>query len=107
MTLALLSNEMVIRKKLRELNCAESAFAAFNGIVARTRFFEGMRGLPGKHFSADQVRRLLEVLDEMRALQSDTPINWSDVERVKTALVLRRVNQIGKEIHAEENNHGS
>lgn len=106
MTLALLSNEMTIRRKLRELNCAENAFAAFNGVVGRTRFFEGLRGLPGKHFSKDQIERLLKVVDEMEALQSDAPIDWSDVARVKIALVDRRVKRIASEI-AEENDHGS
>jgi predicted ArsR family transcriptional regulator len=101
MAVGTLSTEATIRRQLKELNCAENAFAVFNGVVGRTRFFEAMQGKPGKHFSHDDAERMLQVLEEMRELQSeiDLPIDWSQANKVETALVIRRVSKIAAELN--------
>jgi len=103
MALALFSTEAIIRRKLADLGCAENSFARFNGIVGRTRFFEAMAGKPGKHFSQQDSEQLLRVLDEMEALRASTdiPVDWTQVERIQTVLVIQRVNKIADEIAAE------
>jgi hypothetical protein len=103
MSTASLSVESAIRERLCKLGCAENAFALFNCVVGRTRFFEAMFGKPGKHFSHHDAERLLEVIKEMEGLEmeSDAAINWNQTERVLRALVVRRIERIGAELDRE------
>jgi len=102
MTVASLSTEATIRERLRKLSCVQNAFALFNGVVGRTRFFEAMSGKPGKNFSQHDAERLLEVIDEMEELASgDIPVDWARTDEVQTALVVRRVARIARELNIE------
>jgi predicted TIM-barrel fold metal-dependent hydrolase len=92
--LAGLSPEAKIKNELRELYCAESNFAKISGVVGKTRLAEGLAGQ--KDFDRHDAERMLEVLQEMRELQTavgDAPIDWSRVDKVLTALVMRRIAQ--------------
>lgn len=97
MALPALSTEQNIRKKLAALDCSESAFARFNGVVKRTRFFEAMTGRPCKHFDERTATKLLEIISEMETLQAETPvpINWGHGSRIEFELVRRRIAAIG------------
>src|SRR5215471_16063113 len=101
MAVASFSNEASIRKQLQDIGCSESAFAIFNGIVGRTRFFEAMRGEPGKHFSQQDAERLLEIISEMHGLQKevDVPINWGCTDQIGIALIGRRIARIAAEMN--------
>jgi hypothetical protein len=103
MSLASLSTEAIIRERLRELGCAENSFAAFNGVVGRTRFFEAMRGEPGRHFSQQDAERLLATISEMEELESksDPAINWGQTDRVLRALVVLRIERYAAELTQE------
>jgi hypothetical protein len=101
MVVATHSNEGKLRTAIEELGCAENSFALFNGVVGRTRFFEAMRGQPGKHFSAGDVKQLFEVIGEMTQLQNDVgdvPIDWSRADKIQTVLTICRVSRIAKEL---------
>ena len=103
MSVASLSTEAIIRERLRKLRCAENSFAALNGVVGRTRFFEAMGGKPGKHFSQQDAERLLAIISEMEELElkSDAAIDWSQADRVIRALTAQRIERIAAELHQE------
>lgn len=90
-----------IRGRLKPLDCAETVFAVSNGIVGRTRFFEAMRGLPGKEFSESDAQKLFDVLDQMEILQREVgvPIAWErlDAERIKEVLLIRSFARMARE----------
>jgi hypothetical protein len=98
MGLAAFSPEMRIRNGLRELNCAESNFAKIAGIVGKTRLIEGLAG--ENDFDNPTAEKLLAVLNEMKGLQTeiDAPIDWSQVNKIETALLVRRVRKIAREL---------
>jgi len=101
MAVATLSAENTIRQQLNQLHCAENSFALINGIVGRTRFFDAMQGKPGKHFSQSEADALLGVVQEMQELTAAVDplvIAWEHTDRVRTALVLRRIKKIAAEI---------
>lgn len=106
--LATHSNEARIVHTLKQLGCAAQNFCRIAG-VGLTRFLQALNAVPGKHFADQQAAHLLEVLGEMYELQLDVdaitkthvPINFARVERVLTALAIRRV----AKIMAEENDH--
>jgi hypothetical protein len=104
MALATFSPEAKIKNGLRELNCAESNFANFAGVVGRTRLMEGLAGQ--KDFERHDAERMLQVLEEMRELQSeiDVPIDWSRVDKISTALAIRRVAKIAAELNDDSMN---
>ena len=103
MSVASLSTEAIIRKRLRKLRCAENSFAALNGVVGRTRFFEAMGGKPGKHFSQQDAERLLAIISEMEELELkfDAAIDWSQADRVIRALTVQRIERIAAELRQE------
>jgi|SRR5262249_19961136 len=102
MGLATYSPEGRIKNGLRELNCAESNFAKIAAIVGKTRLMEGLAG--ENDFDNSTAEQLLSVLNEMKELQAeiDAPLDWSKVDRIQTALVVRRVARVA----AEMNDHG-
>jgi hypothetical protein len=105
MALATLSPENRIKTELAKLGCAERNFAVIAGVVGKSRFAEGMAGQ--KDFEHRDAERILEVLEEMRELQAavgDVPIDWSRVDRVQTALVVRRVAKIASEFNDQSMN---
>ena len=103
MAVATLSVEAIIRERLRKLGCAENSFAAFNGIVGRTRFFEAMAGKPGKHFSDEDANKLSALISEMEEMESksDAAIDWSKPDRVLRALTVRRMERYEAETRRE------
>jgi hypothetical protein len=106
--LAIHSNEAKIARTLTQLGCAAQNFCKVAG-VGLTRFLQALNGDPGKHFRDDDAAHLLEVLGELYELQVDVdaitgthiPINFTRVDNVTTALVIRRVTKIA----AQENDH--
>lgn len=104
MAVATLSVEANIRERLRKLGCAESSFAVFNGLCGRTRFFEAMRGEPGKHFSQQDAERLLQVIREMEELEanSDAAIDWNQTDRVLRALTVQRIERVAAELNIHD-----
>src|SRR5262249_34476404 len=109
MAVAALSVEANIRERLRRLGCAENSFAAFNGVVGRTKFFEAMAGKLGRQFSHEDAQKLLAIISEMEALesQSDAAIDWSQAERVLRALTVHRIAKIASELEDEVRLHQS
>ena len=108
MSVATLSPEAIIRKRLEQLHCAENSFLPLvDGVVGRTRFFEAMTGKPSKHFDENDAKRLLEIIDEMEALQNEVgvPINWKFADKIAVALTMRRIVKIEKELELEPNVH--
>ena len=104
MALTALSPEMKIKNALRELNCAESNFAKLVvGIVGKTRIAEALNENPNvqRDFDRGDAEQLLEVIGEMRELAAAidaVPIAWEHTDKVKTALVLRRIKKIAAEL---------
>lgn len=100
MSVGSFSSEATIRERLKKLRCAENSFAAFNGVCGRTRFFEAMRGEPGKHFDQRDAERLLVMISEMEELESksDAAIDWSQSDRVVRALTVQRIERIAAEL---------
>jgi hypothetical protein len=96
--LATLSAESQIKNVLRELNCAESIFAAIAGVVSRSRLAQALAGQ--KAFDQKDAERLLEVVGEMKTLQAEVcvPIDWTRVSEIQNALLLRRIQQIAAEL---------
>ena len=103
MSVASLSTEAIIREQLKKLRCAENSFAAFNGVVGRTRFFEAMGGRPGRHFSQQDAERLLAIISEMEEVESksDAAIDWSQADRVVRALTAQRIERIAAELRQQ------
>src|SRR5215813_830312 len=92
------SPEGRIETGLRELSCAMHNFAKIAGVCGKTRLAEGLAGT--NDFDNETAQRLLAVLAEMKQLQSeiDAPLDFSQVEKISAALVIRRVARIGKEM---------
>ena len=108
MSVATLSPEATIRKRLETLHCAENSFLVLvDGIVGRTRFFEAMSGRPGKHFDEHDAKRLLETIDELEALQNEVgvPVNWKFADKIAVALTMRRIVKIEAELNLQPNQH--
>ncbi len=106
MSVASLSYEAIIRKRLEQLHCAENSFLVFvDGIVGKTRFSEAVTGKSGKHLSEHDAKRLLEIIDEMEALQNEVgvPINWKFADKIAVALTMRRIVKIESELNLEPN----
>ena len=95
------SPEVKLKNGLRDLYCAESNFADMPGVpVRKTRLIEGLAGR--KNFAPDDAKQMLEVLEEMRELQAavgDVPVDWSRVDRVQIALVVRRAWKFDHELN--------
>ena len=83
------SLEMIISAKMAALNCGVSDFCAISG-TGRTRFSQALNGSHILNYS--EARRLVDLLEEMEALQKDcaTPIDWSRAEQINTLLQIRR-----------------
>jgi len=98
MGLAAFSPEMRIKSGLRDLHCAESNFAKIAGIVGKTRLIAGLAG--ENDFDNPTAEKLLAVLKAMKELQDeiDAPIDWSQVSKIETALLVRRVRKIAIEM---------
>lgn len=108
MSVATLSPEATIRKRLDRLHCAENSFLPLvDGVVGRTRYFQAMSGQPGKHFSEQDAKRLLEIIDEMEALQNEVgvPVNWKFADKIAVALTMRRIVKIESELNLQPNQH--
>jgi hypothetical protein len=104
MAVGTLSVEATIRHKLEQLNCPENAFVVFNGVVARTRFFEAMRGVPGKHFNQEDAEKLFHVINQMEQLQAASvlPIAWARIvspDTIETAILLQRIRTVAEELN--------
>ncbi len=108
MSVASLSYEATIRKRLDQLHCAENSFLIFvDGIVGKTRFSEAMTAKPGKHLSEQDAKRLLEIIDEMEALQNEVnvPVNWTFADKIAVALTMRRIVKMEAELNLQPNQH--
>lgn len=96
-----LSAEVRVERGLRQFQCSGINFvklAKASGIqVAQSSFALVMSG--GKDFDADTAARLLDLLEQMRLLQSDidVPIDWSRSELVVRTLAVRRLQRIAHE----------
>ena len=95
--LATFSPESKLKNRLRELNCPPTTFAQIAGLIGKTRLIEG---LSGKAFEPADANRLLEILNEMRSLQSefDCPIDWSQTDQIQSALVARRIRKLSDDM---------
>jgi hypothetical protein len=114
--LALLSNEGKIRRILGILRCADVNFSKINGgIVSNSRLAQALSEDDEKRKPLDQrdAELILEVLAEMIELQDDiktklgvdVDIDWSRTEKIKNALVTRRIRKIEKELNLPPNEH--
>lgn len=96
-----LSPESRIKKVLIQLGCSETAFAKVAGFP-QSSFSRIMTG--EKDFTPEQANHLSEVFQEMFDLQAalDAPVAWENTEKVWTALVVRRVDRIARELGQEK-----
>jgi hypothetical protein len=102
-----LSPEGKIIKGLDELNCSWSSFAKISGIMGRTRLNEALSDIPGKALSHQDAVHLLEILEELRELQTavdkshgvHVPIDFSlsRADEIQSALVIRRLARVAAE----------
>ena len=99
--LAAYSPEAKIESALRNLNCAANnliKIAKVSGINVNT--FMMSEALNGKKpLSRDTSERILVLLGEMAKLQASLPVlvDWSGIEKVSTALTIRRIASIAAE----------
>ncbi len=103
--LASLSNEAQIARQLHELSCAPTNFAGISGgILGKSRIMQALTGQ--KPFEPKDAERFLEILAEMRALQSeiDVPLDWSRTDAVQNALLVRRIRRIAADVEKEKEN---
>ena len=90
-----------IANDLRRLNCSGLSFVklarSLGSTIASGSFSEGLSGK--RNFDRATEERLLEVLQRIKSLQAevDLPLDWSQTERIATALTTRLVAEIDSE----------
>jgi hypothetical protein len=89
------------------LNLPPSIFCKLGGFP-RTRFEQGLRGEPGRSFGDDAAQRYLSFLEKLFNLQlaadeltrdkngliKHLPLDWSKVDQINDALVIRNAQEI-------------
>jgi hypothetical protein len=68
--LAAFSNEAKIQRGLDLLGCAAVNFCSLVGICGKTRFMEGMNGVPGRHFNDQDAQTFLSYMERLYDLQN-------------------------------------
>jgi len=98
MSLASLSTENRIASGLRLFDCAAGNFVLIAKQLGTSISAGGLsEALNGKRPLDNSIaERLLDVLSRMADLQNavDVPVDWSQTERIVTALTIRRIAQI-------------
>lgn len=101
---AMLSPEARIESRLRELECSGRNLVEIGktlGVrVSHGPFSEALSG-KGKSFDHETAEKLLDLLRQMSALQTDVgmvPVDWSRTNRVTVALTIRKVQLIAAEL---------
>jgi hypothetical protein len=96
------SPESRVDSGLRQFKCSGKAFvelAKASGIQIAYSTFALILSDRGTDFTADTAARLLDLLEQMRLLQTDVdvPVDWSRSELVSRALAVRRLSRIAHE----------
>ena len=87
---ATLNPENEIQRRLNALHCSVMAFAIIAGLRSQSWLSQALRG--NVSLGGDEAQQLLQILNEMEALQKsvEVPIDWRSSNRIKEVLKLCR-----------------